>query len=85
MKKKNTVTGEIKQRVKEVKMDNADMKKEKEGVSCKKVSEDTKLINPDMGTLDRGWYCDVLTTPGPDPNYVMNGWKPLGFSAIHDI
>ena len=54
MKKKNTVTGEIKQRVKEVKMDNADMKKEKEGVSCKKVSEDTKLINPDMGTLDRG-------------------------------
>jgi len=54
MKKKDTVTGEIKQRVKEVKMDNVKVKKEKDGVSCKKVSEDTKLINPDMGTLDRG-------------------------------
>lgn len=54
MKKTNKVPGEIKQRVKEVKMDNADVKKTTEGVSCKKVSEDTKLINPDMGTLDRG-------------------------------
>lgn len=54
MKKKNVIPGEIKQRVKEVKMDNEPKKEKKDGVSCKKISEDTELINPDMNTLDRG-------------------------------
>ena len=55
MKKEKKLPTGLEEKVKQVKLDNADSKKSKKGVSECKVAQDTKMINPDMSTLDRGW------------------------------